>query len=78
MNKKWFIASNMPTLSRIQQFQCDKQHEHDQSRCESLKHAEGYTYVMTDTVHECFAEYAVAQPFASSANQLPSAAPDSE
>ena len=54
MLKSWQVASNMETLFKLKEYKCNGQHDHDQSRGNSLKLAENYTFALTDFVHKAF------------------------
>ena len=61
MKKSWTIATNMEQLSCLEKHRCDGMHAHDQSRGVALKLAEGYTFELTDLIHGCFRQLALAQ-----------------
>ena len=50
LRKSWQIMSTLP-LSGLNGRTCDGTHEHGQSRGYNLKHAESYSYHMTDAIH---------------------------
>ena len=56
MKKGWTIASDIKQLEGLEQYKCNGQHKHDESRGKALKQAEQYTYDLTDFIHRCFAE----------------------
>ena len=50
LRKSWQIMSTLP-LPGLNGRTCDGTHEHGQSRGHNLKHAESYSYRMTDAIH---------------------------
>ena len=50
LRKSWQIMSTLP-LPGLDGRTCDGTHEHGQSRGHNLKHAESYSYFMTDAIH---------------------------
>ena len=56
MLKGWAVVTDVPSLSILDSYRCDRTHTHAQSRGKALKSAETYTYEYTDLVHKCFSQ----------------------
>ena len=57
IRKSWRTACAFPIVA-LQDKMCDGNHMHGESRGQTLKLAESYTFSMTDAIHREFAKYA--------------------